>query len=330
MQKNIANPSGRARLSWFQRFYFLPFMTFRPLPLLVAAIPALFAAASPSFAACGYAGTNNQQSTVEFDGTTLSYCNSSNNWVVTGMPGQWTTSGSNIYYSAGNVGIGTTLPSSVFQVVGAEGTNDPLARVGTVGATDNNAFVLSNGTQNISLAIIGGAGAFVPGGATGDGAVRVGHNQNLLFGDAFLNRMTLASGGNVGIGTAGPSYTLHVNGSVAGTSAYNNLSDVRLKKDVEPIPYGLDTVMKLRPVAFNWKSQDQAWKKQHQLGLIAQEVEPVVPEVVTTATDAMQTKSIAYGSLVPVLIRGMQQLQADNDNLRQEVDVLKAEVGRSQ
>jgi hypothetical protein len=46
--------------------------------------------------------------------------------------------------------------------------------------------------------------------------------------------------------------------------------------------------MKLRPVGFNWITQDQEWKKQHQIGLIAQEVEPVVPEVVTTAKDKLR------------------------------------------
>jgi hypothetical protein len=145
-------------------------------------------------------------------------------------------------------------------------------------------------------------------------------------GALFPERMRITSAGTVGIGMTPAGYTFQVNGSVGGIGPYHDFSDGRFKNNVTPVAYGLDTVMKLRPVGFNWIAQDQEFKKRRKLGLIAQEVEALVPEAVTTATDQMQTKSIAYSALIPVLIKAVQELKADNDNLRAARDSQAAQV----
>ena len=144
--------------------------------------------------------------------------------------------------------------------------------------------------------------------------------------------------GNVGIGTASPSYTLHVNGSVAGTSAYNNLSDARLKKDVQPIGDALAIVEALRGVTYNWnQAVDPSLKldERNHVGFLAQEVERVLPQAVSTANDARQTKSVAYSEVIPVLNEAIKQqqsqiatLQAENEELKARLDALEAKVDK--
>jgi hypothetical protein len=218
--------------------------------------------------------------------------------------------------ASGNVGIGTVAPIARLDVwnTGNAGYMTALVDVLTKSALK----VRPHNSDSVALYV----------GSTNTGAITLQNSQG--SGAAGYPIALNPFGSDVGIGTTSPSYKLHVVGQVAGNAAYVNTSDERLKKDVADLDYGLATVEKLRPVSFQWKEQTQNYQKGRKLGLIAQETEAVVPEVVTTASDGMGTKSIAYGDLTPILISAIQELKADNDNLRAQHDadlkVLRAEI----
>lgn len=101
---------------------------------------------------------------------------------------------------------------------------------------------------------------------------------------AGVNRLIINSSGYVGIGITNPSYTLHVVGT-AGLStgtAWTNASDIRLKDVHGDYEYGLDEVLKLHTVRFNYKKDNPlGLPSDHPMtGFIAQEVEKVIPDAV--------------------------------------------------
>ncbi len=84
-------------------------------------------------------------------------------------------------------------------------------------------------------------------------------------------------------------------------------SDKKLKKNIKDIKYGLSDVMKLRGVDFDWKEKRDGV---HDIGVIAQEVREVIPEVVKETEDVNGEKylSVDYSKLVPVLIEAIKEL----------------------
>jgi hypothetical protein len=187
------------------------------------------------------------------------------------------------------------------------GTDTPVQKLEVAGTTKSNTVLF--------VGITGGAAPANAGGTSS--------SWMIASGDTYL------STGNLGIGTTTPSYKLDVRGGVvAGAGAYVNTSDMRLKTNVQPIAYGLDTVMKMRAVGFDWKQQDEEWRHQHQIGFIAQEVEKLIPEVVTTASDEIKTKSLAYGSIVPVLTKAIQDLKALFDSLVVKLNAALADIAK--
>ena len=95
--------------------------------------------------------------------------------------------------------------------------------------------------------------------------------------------------------------------SEAGAATFNNnvtaYSDERLKSNIETIESGLDKVEKLRGVTYTRDEKDN-------IGVIAQEVEKVLPEIVLTADDMMGTKSVDYSRITAVLIEAVKELSA--------------------
>ena len=83
-------------------------------------------------------------------------------------------------------------------------------------------------------------------------------------------------------------------------------SDARLKKDIDPINLGLEAILQLEGKTYKWN--DPSRSQQTHIGLIAQEVEKVIPEVVTE--DENGFKAIAYAKLTTILIEAIKEQQA--------------------
>ena len=104
--------------------------------------------------------------------------------------------------------------------------------------------------------------------------------------------------------------------SAAGAATFNNdvtaFSDVRLKEEISTIDNALTRVKGMRGVFFDRTDNSQI----RQTGVIAQEVEPFLPEVVRETKDENKIKSVAYGNMVGVLIEAIKELNAKIEELQ--------------
>ena len=210
-----------------------------------------------------------------------------------------------VFDSDGNVGIGTTSPDAKLDIVNGGQRLQFLTGDNT---SDYRGYISLN-----------------------DDSMNIGNNSTsrglkLKNGNGTL--FTVASGGAIGIRTEEPGYSLHVNGTAYAAGAAGALSDSRHKNTIENLKYGLDEVLQLRPVNFMWNAEKVADHGMSgvQLGLIAQEVEGILPEVVLTAPDQSQTKSIKYSALIPPMIQAIKDLESRDRAQQLQIAELQAEL----
>ncbi|MDM8522909.1 tail fiber domain-containing protein [Desulfococcaceae bacterium HSG8] len=154
----------------------------------------------------------------------------------------------------------------------------------------------------------------------------------LVYGEFDSN--TLSVNGRVGINTrAYENHSLYVNGSMyVNGDAYTtgdawSASDIRWKKNIRPIQNALEKVLQLQGVRYEWETDeypDTGFSEGEQIGLIAQELEPVLPELVKTDDDGY--KSVSYEKLAPVLIEAIKEQQSQIKELRTQVEELKNKI----
>lgn len=239
----------------------------------------------------------------------------------------WTNNAERIRIdTSGNVGIGTASPAAKLAV------NGDLV-VGSAGGPAGPQLYLTNGTSTRSILTISDgntASVMFAGGNSMNGVVASDMGLTLRVGASFTapdiggtTVLTITTGGNVGIGTTSPGYTLHVNGSVAGTSAYYNLSDRRLKKDIVPIKGALEILERLHGVRFQWRKPEERSGGRDlrlpvgkpQIGFIAQDLQKALPEAISVADDGDATMSVAESKVVPVLVEAVKILRQENEEL---------------
>jgi len=114
-----------------------------------------------------------------------------------------------------------------------------------------------------------------------------------------------------------------------GSVLYSGLtqrSDIRLKKNIISIDQSsiLNRLSKIRPVSYNWK--DLNISKETKYGFIAQEIEEIFPELVTTDESEQKMKSLDYTGLIAPLVAAVQELKQENDDLKIENNILRAKT----
>ena len=167
-----------------------------------------------------------------------------------------------------------------------------------------------------------------------------GTTNNTGTTDPYTNateKMRLTNAGDLGIGTTSPSQKLEVSGKAKITTslavgaitpsttvgridasndivAFSN-SDIRLKDNIKNIDKALDKVNSIQGIEFDWIEKEEVHGNSgHDIGVIAQEIEKILPDIVTTRDSGY--KAVKYEKIVPLLIEAIKDLSKQVDGLK--------------
>jgi hypothetical protein len=253
----------------------------------------------------------------------------------------------------GNVGIGSTTfnatkpekllvdagTTSSYNVITGKGSIDSYLQLniqnnnsGTAASSDIVATA-NNGTESVNYVNLGiNSSGYSNSGITGgaNNAYLYSTGNDFIIGNStddksliFYTSTAGASTERMRITTAGlipgqdNTYSLgsSTNRWTAAWAANGTIqtSDARLKKNIHDLPYGLHEVMKLRPVGYNWIDP---LNKGNKIGLLAQEVKKIIPEVVI-GDETKEKLGMNYAEMVPVLINAIKELNNEINGLEQ-------------
>ena len=242
------------------------------------------------------------------------------------------------------LGIGTSSPSSALYVKRTSGNSGIYTDYN--GTNVGRLEAASNG--NLYMGLTTGGGIVSLGVTSNANAVVLDSSGNLLVGQTSKSQTTvgayLASDGStsscMSASTSGTTtwntystgagafrFYVDMGGTIHATSSViTAISDQRLKENVRDIDTGLDAIMALKPRRFDWK-EGKGQDKKNAAGFIAQEFETVFPECVSTSKagdDGIEYKNINHETLIPTLVKAIQELKAELDIVKTELAALKS------
>jgi len=233
-------------------------------------------------------------------------------WQDAGDDGDWTTSGTDIYSAnTGNVGVGTTTPIEKLHVVAQHmlvefdpdavystkntGTGKGYELIGSYQGWDSNAIYIGGYNTN-----------------------HTGNN----YDDADKVICGGNTAGNVGIGTLAITAT-----------AFNVSSSERFKKNISTLEYGLDDLLKIKPVKYQYNFEKSGL---YTIGFIAEEVSEVIPEIVShqnenhkvVSREQGKAVSMDYSKMSAVLVNAVKEQHSKVQELKSNNEALKKRLAR--
>jgi hypothetical protein len=246
-----------------------------------------------------------------------------------------------------NVGIGTASPTGKLDIVGT-GANILMNRTSFAPKIT----MQKDSTEVSSIQGISGGGQLFTYGSSTTEAMRIDSSGNLVAGTTsqvaggIISCYQASASGN-GFGAkvntnsqnnfigqnSSSSNTFYVNGTGQIWSIYTSISaisDRRLKTNINTIKYGLDAVLALKPVGYDFVENDLVDGASDNLGFIAQDVKEVIPELVAEslnkAEDGSPYLTLKMGDMLPILVKAIQELKAINDTQAETINALTARI----
>jgi len=145
--------------------------------------------------------------------------------------------------------------------------------------------------------------------------------------------MTIENNGTVGIGTVSPDYLLEVNGTAGkpGGGSWTNTSDLRLKQNIHPYTDGLQSILKINPITYQYNELSGHDTDPEYVGVIAQELKEIAPYMVSVSNNKTEDGvndylSVDNSAMTYMLINAVKEQQKMIDELKQEIQILKEKI----
>jgi len=213
--------------------------------------------------------------------------------------------------NGGNVGIGTTAPSTTLTVGKSDGSvSGEITLNPTTTSTEGGQITVKKSITNSSF----------------DWTIdQIGDATTPRFrifpGTTETNGIVIRENGFVGLGIVNPTTKLYVNGDITANSVAGT-SDARYKINIKPVTNALEKVKALRGVYFNWNKivfPEKDFGDQTELGFIAQEVEKIIPEVVIKEKNNEEFRAVKYDKIVALLVEAIKDQQVQIDQLKNQI-----------
>jgi hypothetical protein len=140
----------------------------------------------------------------------------------------------------------------------------------------------------------------------------------LIWGNFNTDRVVINGNGTHG----NQNYEFYVNGDAGGNTAWNSLSDEKLKKNISTISLALEKVKKLRGVNYEWKD-GKKYSEGIQIGFIAQEVNDVIPDVVD---DSGEYYSMQYAPITALLVEAVKEQESTIQTQASSIQHLESRI----